>query len=81
MAALAVGLPVVIYLVAVGLLHGWPVTARTFAPVAVTAVLIAATAAAAAWIGVALAVVTMSLIVAALVAVMVAGMRTDELAA
>ncbi len=75
--ALTVAVPVVVYLVAVGLLHGRPWSSRLILPIAVASVAILGTALSAGWMGVPIAVVTMSLLVAALVAVSVVSMERD----
>jgi low temperature requirement protein LtrA len=65
---LTVGVPVVIYLVAVWLLHARPVSRRMFAPIAVASVLILGASLAATWIGVPPSVLAISAIAAGLVA-------------
>ena len=67
-AALAVAVPVVVYLVAVGLLHGWPANRQLLAPMIIASGAILITALAAGTIGIAAAVLMMSALVAALVA-------------
>ena len=67
-AALTVAVPVVVYLVAVGLLHGWPASRQLLAPMVIASGAILITALAAGTIGIAVAVLMMSALVAALVA-------------
>ena len=73
--ALTVAIPVVVYLVAVALLHGRPLTARRALPIALTSAIILAVAALAGTLGVPAVIVIMALSVAALVAANVAAMR------
>ena len=64
-AALTVAVPVVVYLVAVGLLHGWPASRQLLAPMVIASGAILITALAAGTIGIAVAVLMMSALVAA----------------
>ena len=73
--AATVGVPVVVYLVAVALLHGWPRNGQPSAPIVVASGLILAAAAAATWLAVPVTIVIMALIVATLVAINVVAMR------
>lgn len=74
-AGLTVGVPVAIYLVAVGILHARPRTWRALAPVAITVPLLLGAAIAARWVGVPVAVLIMGLVLAGLVAFYVAAAR------
>ena len=76
--AFAVAIPVVIYLVAVGLLHGQPLSRRLAVPLVIASAAILGTASAADWLGVPSAVVAMSVVVAALVAFNVASMQRER---
>ena len=67
--ALTVGVPVVIYLVTVALLHATQWTRRLRVPITVASIAIGLAAVSAARIGVPLAIVSMAAIVAVLVAV------------
>ena len=72
---LVVGVPVVVYLVAVGFLHGWPPTRRLLVPLAIASVAILGAALTAGIVGIPAAVAAMSVVVAALVAFNVVAMR------
>jgi low temperature requirement protein LtrA len=71
--------PVVVYLVAVAILHGWPRSLRRFGPITVACVMILAAAAAATWVAIPVTIVIMAFIVTTLVAINVVAMqRTGE---
>jgi len=74
-AALTVGIPVAIYLVAVSILHARPRTLRALVPVALTVPLLLGAAFAAIWVGVPVAVLIMGLMLAGLVAYYVVSAR------
>ncbi len=76
--AFAVAVPVVIYLVAVGLLHAQPLDRRLAVPLVVASTAILGAALAAAWVGVPAAILAMSALVAALVAVNVVSMQRER---
>ena len=77
LAALTVALPVVVYVLAVALLHSRPFRWRSLTPVAVAGVLLLTAAIAAGWTDVPLAVLAMGLVISGLVAMMiVAGPHT-----
>ena len=71
-------IPVVIYLVAVGLLHGQPLRRRLVIPIVIASAAVLGAAFAADWLGVPSAVVTMSVVVAALVAINVVSMQRER---
>jgi len=79
--ALTVGVPVVIYLVTVALLHAVQWTRRLRVPIVVACVAIIAAAVSAEWIGVPLAIIAMAAIVALLVVVNLAMMARTSAAA
>ncbi|MGH2392341.1 MAG: low temperature requirement protein A [Candidatus Limnocylindria bacterium] len=76
-AALTVGIPVAIYLVAVSILHARPRTLRALVPVALTVPLLLGAAIAAIWVGVPVAVLIMGLVLAGLVAFYLAAARRE----
>jgi low temperature requirement protein LtrA len=76
--ALTVAIPVVIYLVAVGVLHARPLSRGLAVPIVIASAAILATALAAAWVGVPVAVLAMSVLVASLVAVNVVSMQRER---
>jgi low temperature requirement protein LtrA len=74
-AALTVGVPLVVYLVATALLHRRSLPGRLASSVGITTVLVLGVAVGATWLGVPLAVLAMGLLLAALVAVNVVAMQ------
>ena len=76
--ALAVAVPVVVYLVAVGVLHARPLSRRSVVPIVIASTAVLALALAAVRVGVPAAVLAMSAVVAALVAFNVVSMGRRE---
>ncbi|HJW48536.1 MAG TPA: low temperature requirement protein A, partial [Candidatus Limnocylindria bacterium] len=69
-AALTVAVPVVVYLIAVAILHARPFHWRSLTPVAIAGALLLIVAAGAPWTGVPLAVLIMGFVVSGLIALM-----------
>ena len=78
--ALTVAIPVIVYTVAMGLLHRLTASWRFMTPFAIVALVVVAIAVGAAWVGVAAAILLMALVLVGFVAWMVASMARPAVA-